>query len=79
MDTGILYQIRMGFILFTEPAAILAMVKTIRKGFSACSHPMLAHYRLNIAHLSTTLGPSNTRPPTLRSTGGIQLKFESGE
>ena len=79
MDIRILHQIRMGFIVFTETAAILARMKTIRKGFRAWNHPMLAHYRLNIAHLSTTLGPSNTRPPTLCSTGGVELKFESGE
>lgn len=52
MDIRILHQIRMGFIVFTETAAILARMKTIRKGFHDWKHPMLTHYLLILALIS---------------------------
>jgi len=35
----------------------LAMVKTIRKGFRAWNHPMLAHYRLILGLISPIYRP----------------------
>ena len=77
METSILYQIRMGFILENETASILARMKTIRKGFRAWNHPMLAHSRPNITHLATNFVSLSDSSETHLSTGRVRQTFAS--
>ena len=67
----------MGFILENETASILARMKTIRKGFRAWNHPMLAHSRPNITHLATNFVSLSDSSETHLSTGRVRQTFAS--